>query len=206
MPDTNPITINDILAVSDTARIAVPHLKATVRALTVREVLRLAQTYPGLLQLVDPTGPLTPMDLLDVIGRPGIVAIVAISTNRWQWRVRRMHDTVLLHCLLSVLDVTLGDRDIDDLFPERRKSGGNPPPADAAPGIAKTSRLLTMVRDAAEVTARTGIDALELSPRRLAFIVRTFANLDRTARQSAALAVAAGMGSDKAGEILGELY
>lgn len=205
MLDTPPITISDILAVSDTARHPVPHIRGSVRALTVRELLLLAQAHPGIVEVVDPSKPMTAVDLLEIIGRPGIVAAVSMSMGRWQWRVRRMSDMVLLHCFLSALDVTLGERDIDDFFTERRPSG-SAPPATPQEGIARTSRLLAMVRDAAEITARTGIDGMHLSPRRLAFLVRTFATLDRTARQSAALAVSAGMGSEKATEILGELY
>lgn len=205
MPDTTPITIDDILAATDTARHAVPYVGGTVRALTVREILRLAQSHPGIVEVIDPSETRNAMELFEVVGRPGVQAAVMLSSDRWHWRVRMMRDVVLLHVFLSTLEVTMGVTDIDDLFTERRPEGTAAEP-EQTEGIAKTSRLMHMVRDAGLIQARLGIDGLDLSPRRLAFLTRTLAGADRSDRQSQYFAVAAGMGSEKAVELLEGLY
>ncbi|CAN7330279.1 hypothetical protein [Neorhizobium tomejilense] len=207
MPDTNPITITDILAAVDaTARHAVPHVRGTVRGLTVREILRLARAHPGIAEIIDPSREMNAYELYLAVGRKGVVAIVSASTGRPTWRVGLMSINMLLLAFFGTLDVTMGERSIDDFFTEHRPEGNAPPAERPENGIRTTSRLMTMVRDAGAVTARLGIDGLALSPRRLAFTIRTLAGLDRTARQASALAVAAGMGSEKANEIIGELY
>jgi len=204
MPGKNPITINDILAVTDTARHSIAWMRGyvSIRALTLREFLRLAQRHPSLTRLVDEDfSTTTEAEIISAFGRPAIVEVLALSMGKGKWRFRYLPDVALTYGLFKIDGLTFGVRKTDDYFTEARKSGDGNSSGDPA-----QSRLMTIVRDAAEYSVRTGQDGLDLSPARLAFAIRTIAELNRTDRIGATYAASAAQGDKKSTEFIGAIW
>ena len=210
MPDKTPITLSTILAAVDTtARHAMPWVKGVVdiRALTLREFLRLAVRYPTLVEIVDPSAyRTTAEEIATAVGRPAMIAVAAMGLDTSDGKLRRRSDLEVLHAFLSVLEVTFPTRPIDDFFTERRKSGSSVPELSVSEtDVPATSSLMRLVRDAAEYTVRTGRDGFALSPFELSFAIRTFAEIDRSERNFTAQAVAAAMGNEESAALLQEI-
>lgn len=210
MPDNTPITFSSILAAVDTtARHAMPWVKGDVeiRALTLREFLRLAVRHPTLIEIVDPSAyRATADEIAAAVGRPAMTAVAATGMDTSDGELRRRSDLEVLHAFLSVLEVTFPTRPIDDFFTERRKSGSSAPVVEVSEtDVPATSSLMRVVRDASEYTVRTGRDGFALSPFELSFAIRTLAEVDRSERNFMAQAVAAAMGNDESAKLLQEI-
>jgi hypothetical protein len=210
MPDRIPITLSSILAAVDTtARHAMPWIKGDVeiRALTLREFLRLTVRHPTLVEIVDPSAHRTTADeIATAVGRPAMVAVAAMGMDSSDGELRRRSDLEILHAFLSVLEITFPTRPIDDFFTERRKNGTSAPVVEVSEtNVPATSSLMRLVCDASEYTVRTGRDGFALSPFELSFAIRTFAEIDRSERNFTAQAVAAAMGNEESAKLLQEI-
>lgn len=208
-----PITITDLLVVADaTARHPMPWLKEPVqiRAVTVREILRLLAVYPTLSEVMDPVTPReTTDDLIAIVGMPAIVALAAVGTGLAEKHLSKAVDGAAVHAFLSVLHLTLPTRSADDFFPTPKKAAPKkktPPkkkkPSQVADEVKPDSMLVRIAKDATEYTVRTGRDGLDLSPVALQFALRVLQDVDRSARRDMVFAVAAAMGDKACQEIV----
>lgn len=218
MQGKEPITVSTILAVADTtARHAIPvawqrkpHL---IRAVTVREIVRLVAIYPTLCEIIDPTAEhKTVGELIEALGAPGIVAWSSIGADVSEKQLSKYPIEDVMHVFMSVLEITFPSTSTTNLFPEPKKAPKphpkRPPPKvdqAAEPAVAKESNLVRMVKDATEYTLRTGRDGLDLSPAALGFAMRAQADLDRSARIDMVNAIAAALGDKDAQKSVGEI-
>lgn len=213
-----PITITDLLVVADaTARHFMPWLKEPVpiRALTVREILRLIAVHPTVAEVMDPVTPReTVEDLIAIVGIPAIAALAAVGTDLPEKQLLRLPHDASVHAFLSVLQLTLPTRPAEDFFPKPKaapapkKKRGRPSKItepQAVEEVKPDSMLVRIVKDATEYTVRTGRDGLDLSPVALQFALRVLADVDRSNRISMVYAVAAAMGDKAAHEAVGEV-
>ncbi len=208
------VTIKEIVAAVDPAAShAMPWLKddVSVRALTIREYLRLLLDHPSLTELVHSTKPReTAGQMIDVLGLDAMAALAAVGTTTSPKALLRLGREAVVHAFVSVAEITFVLRDVDDYFEEERKKGqakpSRPQPDAAADEVHRDSGLLTLVRDASEYTVRTGRDGFDLSPIALAFARRASAEVDQRNRLLIADAIAAATGDKEAATRLGEIY
>ncbi|QND41825.1 hypothetical protein HB770_04085 [Rhizobium leguminosarum bv. viciae] len=213
MQGKTPLTIKEILAAVDPAAghsmVWFPN-DVAIRAVTVREYLRQLPLHPSLTEMVHPTRPRgTADEVVAVIGIPAMAAFAAIGMSSSPKAISRLGDDAVLHAFLSVSEITFTTRDVDAFFgAEQKKAAARTSkrkPSEKSDEVPQDSGLLTLVRDAAEYTARSGRDGFDLSPAALIFARRTYGEVDRDQRISMARAFAAVMGDKNSAESLGDI-
>ena len=208
------VTIREIVAAVDPAAgHAMPWIKddVTVRAVTIREFLRLLLEHPSLTELVHSTRRRETADqMIEVLGLEAMAAIAAVGMATSDKALLRLGRDAVVHAFVSVAEITFVLRDVDDFFEEERKKGtakpSQPQPDAVTEEVPRDSGLLTLVRDASEYTVRTGRDGFDLSPVALGFARRAAAELDQRNRLLIADAIAAATGDKEAAARLGEIY
>lgn len=210
----NKVTIKEIVAAVDPAAgHAMPWLKddVAIRAVTIREFLRLLLDHPSLTELVHSTKPRETADqMIEVLGLDAMAALAAVGMTTTANSLLRLGREAVAHAFVSIAEITFVLRDVDDFFEEERKKGTTKPrrpqPGMAAEEVPRDSGLLTLVRDASEYTVRTGRDGFDLSPIALAFARRASAEVDQRNRLLIADAISAATGDKEAAARLGEIY
>jgi hypothetical protein len=218
MQGKETITVSTMLAVADTtARHAVAvawqRKQQMIRAITVREIVRLLASFPSLVEIIDPSETHeTVGDLIDALGAPGIIAWASLGADVSEKQLSKHPLEDVMHVFMSVLEITFPSVSTVALFPESKKAPKPhpkrpPPKADQAAekAVAKDSNLVRMIKDATEYTLRTGRDGLDLSPAALGFAIRMQADLDRSTRIDMVNAIAAALGDKEAHKAVGDI-